>query len=204
MAGAERQLEGWRKAMRVPTSVVLENLIRDAPADVSLEWIGANLQQRSFGIVMLLIALLGLVPGLSLIAGVMLAVLAFQMILGRREPVLPRRLAVRRLSRERLARNLDRVIPVFRRLERVVRPRWGTHFEMTKRVIGFVILLLGATLLAPVPFSHIIPALVIMLLAFAYLEEDGILLCIALAAAALSLAITAVAVWGAIEASGFW
>jgi len=96
------------------------------------------------------------------------------------------------------------VIPVFRRLERVVRPRWGTHFEMTKRVIGFVILLLGATLLAPVPFSHIIPALVIMLLAFAYLEEDGILLCIALAAAALSLAITAVAVWGAIEASGFW
>jgi hypothetical protein len=126
------------------------------------------------------------------------------MILGRREPVLPRRLAVRRLSRERLARNLDRVIPVFRRLERVVRPRWGTHFEMTKRVIGFVILLLGATLLAPVPFSHIIPALVIMLLAFAYLEEDGILLCIALAAAALSLAITAVAVWGAIEASGFW
>jgi hypothetical protein len=32
------------------------------------------------------------------------------------------------------------------------------------------------TLLAPVPFSQVIPALVIMLLAFAFLEEDGVLL----------------------------
>ena len=72
-------------------------------------------------------------------------------------------------------------------MERVVRPRWRTPFEATKRVLGLVILLLGATLLAPLPFSHIIPAVVVMLLAFAFLEEDGVLLCIALAAAVISL-----------------
>jgi hypothetical protein len=87
--------------------------------------------------------------------------------------------------------------------ERIVRPRWRTPFEATKRVVGFVILLLGMTLLAPIPFSQIIPALVIMLLAFAFLEEDGVLLCLALTAAAVSLSMTAAAVWGAVEGGRF-
>ncbi len=51
--------------MRVPMSVILEGLLRDAPTDATLEWIVANLRERSFGIVMLLIALVGLAPGLS-------------------------------------------------------------------------------------------------------------------------------------------
>lgn len=187
--------------MRVPTSVILEELLHDAPTNVTLEWIVANLRERSFGIVMLLIALLGLVPGLSPFVGVLLAIPAIQMIVGRSEPLLPRRLATRRLSKARLAHTLARVIPVVRRMERIVRPRWATPFEMTKRLIGFVILLLARTLLAPIPFSNIIPALVVMLLAFAFLEEDGLLLCIALAAAVMSLAITAAAIWGSIELS---
>ena len=190
--------------MRVPTSVILEDLLRDAPPAVTLEWIVANLRERSFGIVMLLIALAGLVPGLSPIVGAMIAVPAVQMMLARKEPALPRRLGARHLSKARLGRILARVIPVLRCLERVVRPRWATPFETTKRVVGFVILLLGATLLAPLPFSHVIPILAIMLIAFAYLEEDGILLCVALVAAMASLAITGAAVWGTIEVSAIW
>ncbi len=188
--------------MRVATSNILEGLLRDAPSDVTLEWIVANLRERSFGIVMLLIALAGLVPGLSPVVGILLAIPAIQMILGRSEPLVPRRLAARRISRARLRRILKRLIPVVKRLERFIRPRWTTPFEMTKRAVGFVILLLGATLLVPVPLSNIIPALAIMLLAFAFLEEDGLLLCIALAAAAVSFAITGAAIWGTIEASG--
>ena len=190
--------------MRVPTSVILEDLLRDAPGEVTLAWFTATLHERSFGIVMLLIGLVGLVPGISPVAGVALAVPAVQMMLGRGEPVLPRRLATRRISKQRLARILARVIPVFRRLERLVRPRWRTPFQATQRAVGFVIFLLGATLLAPVPFSHVIPALVIMLLAFAYLEEDGVMLSIALGAAVLSLAVTAAAIWGAVEVSATW
>lgn len=190
--------------MRVPTSVILGDLMRDAPSEVSLEWIIANLHERSFGIIMLLIALVGLVPGISPLVGLMLAIPAVQMMLGRREPFLPRRLATRRVSKAQLGRILIRLIPVLRRLERLVRPRWATPFEATKRGVGFVILILGATLLAPVPFSHVIPALVTALLAFAFLEEDGILLCFALAAAVMSLAITAAAVWGAVEVARIW
>jgi len=187
--------------MRVPTSVILEGLVRDAPGDdVSLEWVVAHLRERSFGIVMLLVSVVGLVPGTSPLVAVLLAIPAVQMMLGRQEPILPGRVARRRLSAPRLVRLLRRVIPILKRVERLVRPRWPTPFDMTKRLVGFVILLLCVTLLAPIPFSQVIPVLVIMALAFAYLEEDGVLLCLALVAALLSLAITAGAVWGTIEA----
>jgi hypothetical protein len=77
-----------------------------------------------------------------------------------------------------------------------------TPFQATKRVIGFIVLLLAATLIWPFPFSQIIPALVILLISFAYLEEDGALLCISLAVALLSFSITAATVWATVSATG--
>lgn len=188
-------------AMRVPTSAILHDLMRGAPADVTLEWMVANLRERSFGIVMLLIAIVGLVPGLSPVVGIMLAIPAVQMVLGRREPALPLRLASRKFSKAKVERLLHRVIPVLRCLEQIVRPRWERLFEKAERIVGVMMLLLGGTLLAPVPLSNIVPALVIMLLAFSLLEKDGVLLVIALTAALVSLAITAATIWGAIEVS---
>lgn len=77
-------------AKRVATSVILEGLVRDAPTGhVTLEWIIANLRERSFGIVMLLVALVGLVPGASSLIGILLAIPAIQMFLGRNETILP-------------------------------------------------------------------------------------------------------------------
>lgn len=188
---------------RVPTSVVLEDLFVRAPHDVTPAWFIANLRERSFGVVMLLMALLGLVPGASGIVGVLLAFPALQMMLAHKAPVLPRLIVERRLPVTKVRRVGHRILPVLRRLELVIRPRWPTPFEATKRVVGLVVLLLAATLIWPFPFSHIIPALVIMLLSFAYLEEDGVLLCIALLAALVSLSVTGVTVWAAIRTTGW-
>ena len=73
----------------------------------------------------------------------------------------------------------------------------------TERFVGSVLFLLGALLLVPIPFSNVVPALVIVLLAFAYLEGDGLLLWVALAAAAVSLAVAAAIVWGTIKGIDF-
>ena len=94
----------------------------------------------------------------------------------------------------------DRAARFLARLERLVQPRWTLPFETTKRIVGFIILLLGISLLAPIPFSQVIPAAVIILLAFAWLEEDGLLLILALVAALISIAVTAGAIWGTVEA----
>lgn len=188
------------EASHVPTSVVIENLLRKAPDDfVTLDWLIGELRERSFGIVMLVMALIALIPGGSTFVGFLLAYPAIQMILARSGPMLPAFIAERRVATARVAGVFKRATPVLKWLERFVRPRWRTPFEATKRVVGFVILALAPTLIWPFPFSHVIPSLVIGLLSLAYLEEDGVLLCVALAAAVLSLAITAATVWAGIR-----
>ncbi len=99
--------------MRVPTSVILEGLLRDAPKDhVTLNWIIDHLGTRSFGIIMLIIALVGLLPGASPLIGILLAVPAIQMMMARPAPFLPRIIAGRKISTLRFVRLLHRVIPI--------------------------------------------------------------------------------------------
>lgn len=188
------------EASHVPTSILLEALLRKAPGDhVTLDWLVGELRERSFGVVMLVMALIALIPGGSTFIGFLLAYPAIQMILARPGPTLPQFIAQRRLPTARLAGVFARASVALKWLEQFIRPRWQTPFEATKRVVGVVVLSLAPTLIWPFPFSHIIPSLVIALLSLAYLEEDGVLLCVALAAAAVSLAITAVTVWAGIR-----
>ncbi|MBX6741347.1 MAG: exopolysaccharide biosynthesis protein [Acetobacteraceae bacterium] len=190
---------------RTPTSAVLVQLLDEAPAaQVTLDWLMDRLGDRSFGIVLLLLALLGLLPGVAILAAVMLMVPATQMILARPGPVFPRRLGARRFEVRRLASLVHRATPVLRWLERFIRPRWATPFETTKRVVGGVVLLLAAVaLLTPLPLSNVPPALAIMLIAFAYLEEDGVLLCAALAVALAMVAMAGMLAWEAMGAAGW-
>ncbi|GAB5469727.1 MAG: exopolysaccharide biosynthesis protein [Rhodospirillales bacterium] len=187
---------------REPTSLILARLLEDAREEtVTLAWVTESLRERSFAIVVLMIALVGLVPGIATVVGLLLAWPALQMLAARPAPRLPGFIARREVSTAKLARLVSRLIPLLTWLEQVVRPRWALlPLRATEQVVGGVILLLSVTLLAPIPFSHVIPLLVVMLLAFALLEEDGLLLAIGFLAALVSLTITAAAVWGTIEA----
>ena len=96
-----------------------------------------------------------------------------------------------------------------RYFEKVIRPRWPTPVEATKRLVGAVIAILNTTLLfTPLPLSNVVPALVIALISLAYLEEDGLLLSIALLAAVIVLIVELVVIWGTILGAkwiiGYW
>jgi hypothetical protein len=158
-----------------------------------------QLGRRSFGLTLIVMAVIGFLPGASTVVGLLIAWPAVQMILGHDTAVLPRLIARRKVDVDRLARVIRILTPRLAWVERLVRPRWPTPFEATKRLTGMTMLLLGMTMISPLPFSHVVPALVVMLLALAYLEEDGIALLIALTAALASLGITAAAIWGTVE-----
>jgi hypothetical protein len=181
----------------IPASVVLQRLHDEVPADhFTLGWLTHSLHKRSFGIIMLLIALVAIAPGLSFIAGLLLMIPAVQMIAGKAAPVFPRRIATRSLPTRRLAAALQRSIPLLRYLEKVIHPRWHTPLEATKRLVGTVVVLLSATLvLIPIPLSNVVPASVIALISLAYLEEDGVLLSIAVLAAVIVMTVAMIAVW---------
>ena len=184
----------------VPTSVHLSRMLdRAAGPRVSIGWLIAELGERSFGLSLLVMAIIALLPGASTIVGLLIAWPAIQLILGHDTAALPRAMARREVGVDRLARVIDVVVPRLAWIERLIRPRWPAVFSTTRRLVGTAMLLVGLTLISPVPFSHVVPALVIMLLALAYLEEDGFALMFALFAALCSLAVTGATVWGAVE-----
>ena len=196
-------MEDARLSPHVPTSVALMRLLDDAPADrVSLAWLIGRLGKRSFGLLVLIVAFLGLAPAVAMLAMLLLPFPAIQMVLGHERPNLPHFLARQSIPTRRLSRLAAWSIPSLRRMEVFIHPRWPTPLEATKRLVGLTILLLAVTLIAPFPFN-IIPTLVIILIAFAYLEEDGMLLCISMVAAALSISITAGTVMATMRATGF-
>ena len=77
---------------------------------VTLNWLLGRLRERSFGIVLLLLAAVGLVTVTSGIIGVLLAVPAIQMNLARGGPTFPRLIASRRLVVRRIASVLRKAI----------------------------------------------------------------------------------------------
>jgi hypothetical protein len=183
---------------------VLRDLLLQAPAEtITFAWLVDRLGQRSFGLMLLLLGLMAALPGASIVVGVLIAALAFQMIVGRRGPVLPRFLAAQSFKTQRLAGMLDYAVPSLRYLEKYIRPRWQAPFGSARRLVGVAIMLVGTLLFAPIPLSNVLPALAIMLLAFAYLEEDGILLCVALVMILVLLLIAVGAAWQAMSVAGW-
>lgn len=187
----------------IPTSVALVQLTEQAPADkVSLGWLIDHLQKRAFGLLLLILSVLGLAPGVATFIGFVIAIPAVEMMLGRQRPVLPGFLTRRAVSTKTFVHVVGRLIPFFRYLEMMVRPRFHVTFRAANQVVGVVVFLLAITLFAPFPFN-ILPTLAIMLISFSYLQEDGVLLCISLVAALLSLGFTDALLLAAIRATGF-
>ncbi len=180
----------------IPTSVVFRQLIEEVPPEhFTLDWLLGRLGKRSFGIIMLLLAVVAMAPGVSIVAGLLLFIPAFQMILGHAAPAFPQSIAARPLPTAQLTALVQRAVPALQTLEKAVYPRWPIPHQATKRLVGFVVLLLDVTVtFTPLPLSNIIPALLIGLISLAYLQEDGLVLSVALALAAVLLTVDLLAV----------
>jgi hypothetical protein len=192
---------GTNATAPVPASVILERLKEQAPADhFTLAWLLGGLSKHSFGILLLLLSVIAIVPGASIVAGVLLLIPAFEMIVGRASPTFPRWIAARPLPTPHLVACVQRAVPTLKYIEKVIHPRWPTPHEATKRLVGIIVAILSASLVfIPIPLSNVVPALVIALIALAYLEEDGLLLAIGLLAAVIVVTIEIAAVWETIR-----
>jgi hypothetical protein len=191
-----RAIRSLHMQPHAPTSVILAKLIDDAPKDfVSLDWLLGHLQKRSFGLLLLVLAIVCMVPGIGTVSAFLLAFPATEMILGRESPRLPRFLTARPIPARHFTRWAARALPLLRFIETFSRPRWHTPLQATKRTVGLIVLLLAVAAIWPIPLINVVPALMIVLISLAYLQEDGILLCISIAVALLALALFAAFIW---------
>jgi len=188
----------------VPTSVVLQDLSDRVPVDrFTIGWLLERLSRHAFGIVILLLALVGMVPGVCVLAAILLLVPAVEMIAGRVAPTFPRGLADRPFPTRYLTNAVRRANPVLRHVEKAIHPRWHIPTQIKNRIVGVVVILMAVLLVAPVPMIQVFPASVIATIALAYIEDDGLLLAIGLAGAAAMTAVALLAVWEIVLGAGW-
>jgi hypothetical protein len=190
----------------VLTSEILQRLHDAGPKEhFTLGWLMGMLDKRSFGLIMLMCAVVAVVPGVSIVAGLLMIILAVQMIEGRPAPAFPDGLSDRPLPAKHLATVIRRFLPALKYLEQIAHPRWPTPHDLTKRVVGVAVLVLSiAVAFTPLPLSNIPPALAIGLISLAYLEEDGLLLGIGLVAGAAVVMVMTFATWETIGDLSRW
>jgi hypothetical protein len=186
----------------LPPSAMIERILRNSDAEsVSVAWLLSQSPSAAREALMLVLALIAVVPGASLPAGLILMVLAVPMIRNRETVWLPRAVAVRHISVPRLARLADHVLPVLKWQETLFQPAGERLVGLSRPIGAVMIALLSVTLLVPLPFSNVPPAFVIAMIAVSYLEASALLLVVSAVSAVLSLMLTGGVVWAALGAA---
>lgn len=135
-----------------------------------------RLDERGFGLLILILAVPCLVPalyGVPQIVGVPILLLAGQMLVGRREPWLPSVILKRRVSKPWLDRMADFAAKRMRWVERLSRPRLRPFASgwAERAAAGFMIL---ATLTIVLPMTNTVPSVALALISVGLIQRDGL------------------------------
>jgi len=176
----------------------------DAP-EIAVGDLVAHLRARAYGVIFIILALISLVPAMSIPGGVLIAAFSVQMAAGIRTPRLPRRLAELKIATSRLRWAIERLLPALSYVERHVRPRlpWLTEPPVIN-LVGLLMACVSVTFALPVPFTQLPPGLAILLIAVSMLERDGRVLLLGVATSAGALAIGFYAIRATGRALGLW
>jgi len=176
------------------TSELLRETLRNLTSTrISIGELLTQFQRRSYGGVFLILALLAILPGISVPAGIALIVPALQLMRGYRAPVFPKLVSEKSVSVEGLKKWGLSVANWIEKLEHLVKPRWPQLTSpVARRVIGLTIFLLAIVVAIPFPFSNFPPAVATICFALALLERDGLMVLVGglISVAAFSIGIT--------------
>lgn len=160
-----------RRASRPFFTALHERL--DQEGEVTLGDLVDQAEEQTFGLLILLIALPSLIPGLNLgtapVGGLFIIWIGFQMAAGRANPQIPNRLRDQRIHKGKVKDALAKLEGYLDRINQESRVRR----PLNQRWMGFVTGLTGFLLALPVPlpFGNQLPAVILVLLGAALLEE---------------------------------
>jgi hypothetical protein len=179
-------------------SQIIGELAASSKAHVKLADLLDVLDERAFGVLMLILSLpnavgLGTIPGLSTVFGVPQIFVALQMIIGASQPWLPGFVLQRSIPMKDFRTMVEKAQPHLLRLERLLRPRLiMMSANLVERLLGLVLLLLSVMVALPIPFANQPPAVAQGLIALGLIERDGVVILIGLGVAVIATTIAAV------------
>ena len=157
----------------------LNDLLRTDGDSLTVEQLVERVGDRGFGLLLLVLSLPSALPvpaaGYSVPFGLLLLVLAIQMLMGKDHPVFPRKLQQVRISSGFASKLLKGAAWIFKRLEWVIRPRMRWVGLRPGRILmGFLVLAMAILMMIPIPMTNTFPAFVIFLIGIGLTEDDGL------------------------------
>jgi len=162
--------------------------------------------ERIFGFLFLILSLPSALPvpapGYSIPFGILIFLLAIQLIAGAQTPWLPKKMMNGSMSLETVQKFVKMGIPWLKRIEALTKPRLSyvcTSF-VGRSIIGVSIALMAISMMIPIPGTNTLPAMGVFVTAFGLQEDDGLItlagLMICLCAGILSTSIIFATIWG--------
>ena len=171
------------------TELVISQQLAQLAADtteetVTLDWVLHNLNERAFGLFLLVLALPCCIPflyGIPQVVALPLMLVSVQILFGRRLPWLPKKLGARTVTKEGLQNLSDRASPWLHKIEAVSRPRLtALSRPPLDRLVGLGLVLFSASILVPLPGTNSVPGMAVVIISMGLLQRDGILILLGL------------------------
>ncbi|MFW6295753.1 MAG: exopolysaccharide biosynthesis protein [Halothece sp.] len=138
-------------------------------------------KERIFGFLFVILSLPSALPipapGYSIPFGMVMFLLASQLIIGKKEPWLPQRAKDYQLSLKQVQGIIRKGVPWLKRLEILARPRLSyicTGF-IGRMILGSAIALMSVSMMIPIPGTNTLPAIAIFMIGFGLQEDDGMI-----------------------------
>ncbi|QXD25575.1 exopolysaccharide biosynthesis protein [Opitutia bacterium ISCC 51] len=137
------------------------------------------LGDRGFGLLFIILSLPSALPipapGYSTPFGIMITILAIQMMAGRQSPWLPQWAAKKRIGRKMAERMIGTASKFFGKVEHLIKPRWGWVLAKSGHIFaGILIIVMACLMILPIPLTNTAPAMVIFVIGVAMTEDDGL------------------------------
>ena len=162
-------------------------------------------QERIFGFLFVIFSLPSALPipapGYSIPFGVVMFLLASQMIMGAKQPWFPQRVENHQLSLQKVQGFVKRGVPWLRRLEILARPRLSYICTSLagRIVLGSAIALMSISMMIPIPGTNTAPAIGIFMIGFGLQEDDGVICLAGLTICLLALVLVLGIIFGGIS-----
>ncbi len=175
---------------------LLDCMLEETDGDkITLNDLMSTVESRSFGPLLLLpsfVALspLGAIPGMSVITGTMIILIAAQLLLNRDHPWLPSKLMSISFDREKLDNGTSKVRPWAKWIDKWLAKRWTILTKAPfSQIVAAMAIVLALTFypLALVPWGVAIPSGAIVLFSLGLTSRDGLFVLTGLLISCLAL-----------------
>lgn len=186
-----KQLDQALELNQIKTSDMLINTLSALPKGyIGLGDLFERFDRRSFSSTFLLLAVLCLLPGVSVLAGFAMIFPAVQMALGYNTLTFPKFIRERKIAVVSLQKWNSRVLPALIKIEQFVKPRFVfLSSELMQRLLGVLITVLAVIVAIPFPLSNFPPAIAVMFISLGLLADDGLMILLGILSSIAAVAI---------------